>query len=103
MIVPWRVSSGKQVITSNLCLKKKRLPNAKINIHQNTIAPLKTNEYPLKIDAWKMKCQFKMVPFQGIFVSFRGTPQGTSPYPTQLEKDKTIDSKVPTGSGDVRF
>ena len=26
--------------------------------------PLKTNEYPLKIDGWKMECPFKLVPFQ---------------------------------------
>ena len=28
---------------------------------------LKTNEYPLKIDGLKMKCPFKVVPFQGTF------------------------------------
>ena len=36
------------------------------------ITPLKTNEYPLKIDAWKMKFPFNMVPFSGsTFVHFR--------------------------------
>ena len=28
--------------------------------------------YPLKSDGWKMKFLFKMVPFQGMFVHFRG-------------------------------
>ena len=36
------------------------------------LPPLKTNEYLLKIDGWKMKCPSKVVPFQGTFVHFRG-------------------------------
>ena len=28
--------------------------------------------YPLKIDGWKMKCPFKLVPFLWTFVHFRG-------------------------------
>ena len=28
--------------------------------------------YPLKTDDWKMKCPFKMLPFEGIFFHFRG-------------------------------
>ena len=37
------------------------------------ITPLKTNEYPLKIDGWKMHFPFKIVLFQGTFVYFRGS------------------------------
>ena len=39
---------------------------------KNQPTSLKTNEYPLKIDGWKMKFPLKMVPFQGRqFVNFR--------------------------------
>ena len=31
----------------------------------NKATPLKTNEYPLKIDGWKMKFPLNMVPLQG--------------------------------------
>ena len=37
---------------------------------ESWIPPLKTNEYPLKIDAWKMKFPFKMAPFQGDMLFF---------------------------------
>ena len=35
-----------------------------------SVTPLKTNEYPLKINGWKMKFPVKMVPLQGDMLIF---------------------------------
>ena len=40
--------------------------------------PLKTNEYPLKIDGWKMKCSLKDASFSGS--NFRGVCHGVFSY-----------------------
>ena len=54
---------------------------------------------PLQIDAWKMKCPFKMVPFQGIFVSFRGVPRREQVHiPPNWKRTKSSTQKCQLGA-----
>ncbi len=58
--------------------------------------PLKTNEYPLKIDGWNLKCPFKTVPFLGTFVHFRGVETGHSFFLGKLSLPSSMEPQLVT-------
>ena len=69
--IVWGFKETKHVLCKGTVFKRKvHLPT--INLAPMDLPSWKLTHIPLKIDAWKMKCPVKMVPFQGDIIFFFG-------------------------------